>query len=224
MGIVYHDEVEQGSEEWRMMRCGLLTASEMKLILTPTLKVASNEKEKTHLFELAAQRINQFVEPSFIGDDMMRGWEDEVLAAELYSEKYAETKTCGFITNDKWGFKIGYSPDQLVGDDGLTEFKSRKQKYQMRTIIENVVPEEYVLQIQTGLLVSEREWCDFGSYSGGMPFFVKRMYPDPVIQKAILDAAEKFEVRLKKACDDFKINSNGLHMTERRSDEEIEVI
>ena len=42
--ITYHAKLTQGSEEWHAARCGLLTASEMHLIVTPTLKAASNEK------------------------------------------------------------------------------------------------------------------------------------------------------------------------------------
>ena len=34
-----HAEMIQGSDEWLAARCGLLTASEMKLIVTPTLKI-----------------------------------------------------------------------------------------------------------------------------------------------------------------------------------------
>ena len=52
-------------------RCGLLTASEMKLIITPTLKIASNDKERAHIYELAAQRITNYVEPSYVGDDKL---------------------------------------------------------------------------------------------------------------------------------------------------------
>ena len=33
-------------------RCGLLTASEMKLIVTPTMKVANNDKTRSHRREL----------------------------------------------------------------------------------------------------------------------------------------------------------------------------
>ena len=41
MPITYHNDLIQGSDEWHAARCGRLTASEMKLILTPTLKIAS---------------------------------------------------------------------------------------------------------------------------------------------------------------------------------------
>ena len=39
------------------------------------------------------------------------------------------------MTNDDHGVVIGYSPDGLVGDDGLIECKSRRQKYQIETIL-----------------------------------------------------------------------------------------
>lgn len=54
MSVTYHPNLIQGSDEWMATRCGMLTASEMKLILTPTLKAASNDKERSHLFELLA--------------------------------------------------------------------------------------------------------------------------------------------------------------------------
>src|SRR3990167_6843088 len=61
--ITIYAEMVQGSDEWAAVRCGLLTASEMHLIVTPTLKPASNDKERGHLYELLAQRITRYVEP-----------------------------------------------------------------------------------------------------------------------------------------------------------------
>lgn len=203
MTITYHPDLIQGSAEWLAARCGLLTASEMKLILTPTLKVASNDKERTHLYELLAQRITRYVEPTYIGDDMLRGMEDEITARQLYHERYAPVTEMGFITNDRWGFTIGASPDGLVGDDGQLEIKSRRQKYQVQTFIEcadgDVIPAEYLLQVQTALLVTERDWCDFISYSGGLHMITLRVFPDEKVQSAIIDAAEAFEMRLATA-------------------------
>jgi hypothetical protein len=167
----------------------------MKLILTPTLKIAANDKERAHLWELVAQRISGYVEPSYIGDHMLRGWDDEIRARELYSKTHAPVAECGFITNDRWGFTIGYSPDGLVGDDGLIECKSRKQKFQVETIATLEVPVEFAFQLQTGLLVSEREWIDFVSYSGGLPMATIRVYPIPEVHDAILVAAGAFEAR-----------------------------
>jgi hypothetical protein len=201
--IKYHPDLIQGSEEWHAARCGLLTASEMKLIITPTLKVASNDKERAHLYELLAQRITKYVEPSYVSDDMLRGQADEVDARILYAEQYAPVTDMGFITNDRWGFTIGCSPDGLVGDDGQLECKSRRQKYQVETIISRGMPEDYAIQVQTALLVTERKWCDFVSYSGGLPMVTIRVYPDREIQDAIVNAATKFEERLRAKLEMF---------------------
>ena len=221
MTITYHKDLVQGSEEWLAARCGLLTASEMHLIVTPTLKAASNDKERTHMYELLAQRITGYVEPQYISDDMLRGMDEEITALDLYSKHHSKIDRVGFITNDKWGFTIGYSPDALVGEHGLVECKSRRQKYQIQTIVDGVVPPEYMIQIQTGLLVSEREWLDFISYSGGLPMFAMRCYPMPEYQEAIVKAAISFEERLAKNFQIYGQASQDYIPTERKIIQEI---
>jgi hypothetical protein len=225
--ISYYADLDQGSELWLKARCGLLTASEMKLIVTPTLKMASNDKERAHLYELLAQRITGYVEPHYFSDDMLRGQEDEILAREAYSKNHAPVSDMGFITNDKWAFTIGYSPDGLVGERGLIECKSRRQKYQVQTIIECVpaddIMPEYMMQCQTGMLVSERDWIDHISYSGGLPMAVVRVWPDDKIRNAIVEAAGAFEARLAKAWETFNetVAARKLIATERRIEQEI---
>ena len=230
MTIQYYKEVIQGSDEWLALRCGILTASEMDKIITSTLKVADNDDTRSHLYELLAQRISNYVEPSYISDDMIRGHTDEVLARIAYSEKYAPVEDMGFITNDKFGFKIGYSPDGLVGDDGLIECKSRRQKYQIETIISKGMPANKkincMLQIQVGLLVSERKWCDFISYHGGLPMVSYRILPDYEIQEAIVRAATSFEQKLQEKLSEYEslINDPSMRLipTERVIEEEME--
>lgn len=228
--ITIHAEYEQGSEQWLQARCGLLCASEMKLVLTEkTLKIASNQNERAHLYELLAQRITNYVEPRYISDDMLRGHEDEVRARLKYEEKTGQkVDTCGFITNDRWGFTLGYSPDGLVNDDGGIEAKSRRQKFQVQTIIENLgddrgetIPGEFVMQCQTGLLVSERQWIDFLSYSGGMPMAIIRVYPNDAVQNAIVEAAGEFERRLSQKLEIYRAASADLPMTERVIEQEM---
>lgn len=227
--VTYHENVTQGSDEWLAMRCGLLTASEMKLILTPTLKIASNDKERAHVYELLAQRVTGYVEPRYVSDDMLRGQEDEFLARAAYHREYAPVEEVGFVTNDKWGFTIGYSPDGLVGQDGQIEAKSRRQKYQFETIIENAeeqtLPSDFALQVHTGLLVTERKWCDFISYCGGAHMLTIRVYPDPRIQEAIISAATAFEKQIAEKIDKYReiIASSDVRLlpTERRIEQEI---
>jgi predicted phage-related endonuclease len=214
--ITIHDKVVQGSDEWIALRRGLITASEVSLILTPTLKVAANDKSRAHVYELLAQRISQYVEPHYVGSDMLRGEDEEILARELYAKHYAPIKEVGFITNDRWGFTIGYSPDGLVGAEGLIEAKSRRQKYQVQTIVENVMPDDYLLQVQTGLMVTERKWLDFLSYSGGLPMCVMRVHPDEKVHAAIIEAAGKAEAQIAEKLAIYLEKARTLIATERR--------
>ena len=207
MTINVHKDVVQGSDEWFALRCGVLTASEMDKCITPTLKIADNDDTRSHVFELLAQRINKYVEPSYVSDDMMRGHEEEVLARIAYSEKYAPVEDVGFVTNDKFGFILGCSPNGFVGDDGMIECKSRKQKYQLETILSKGMPSNKkincMLQIQTALLVTERKWCDFISYHGGMPMVTYRILPDFEMQEAIVRAATAFEDKIKEKLTEY---------------------
>lgn len=228
MTIRYHRDLVQGSEEWHAARCGLLTASEIDRIITPKLKIAENAKTRLHLWELAAQRISRYVEPSYISDAMLRGHEDEILARELYAKHHAPVEECGFVTNDKWGFTLGCSPDGLVGDDGAVEAKSRGQKFQVQTIVDEWtgvarIPEEYTLQVQTILLVTGRKWCDFISYSGGLPAMIARVEAHAETQEAIIEAAAKFEARINEAVADFHaaVEARGYQPTERRIEQEM---
>jgi predicted phage-related endonuclease len=208
----------QGSDEWRALRCGMLTASEMKLIMTPTLKPANNDKSRSHLYELLAQRITGHVEPSYISDDMLRGQGDEVRARALYAAKYAPVEEVGFVTREvAMGVTIGCSPDGLVGSDGMIEVKSRRQKYQVETVLTLGIPDEYRLQIQTALLVTGRAWCDFVSYSGGLPMVVKRVTVEDEMRSAIISNAQRFEVSIRSALQDYDrtIKERGWHATER---------
>ncbi len=245
MTIKRYEELVQGSDEWYAARRGLLTASEMDRVITinriladiehaakPSKKVeklkrtkSEEEKEITHVYELAAQRTTGYVEPTYIGDDMLRGNADEIRAKIKYNEIYAPLDECGFITNDKWGFVLGYSPDALVRGGGVIECKSRRQKYQFETIIHADMPDDYSIQVQTGLLVSEEPWCDFVTYCGGMPMLVIRIYPDDIIQKAIIAAAEEFHKRLDLAIFNYQKNASSQHLrltpTERVIEQEI---
>lgn len=221
MSITYHDHLVQGTDEWLAARCGILTASEMKLILTPArLQFAENDKSRAHVFEILAQRISNYVEPSFVSDDMMRGHDDELEARMLYSQQHAAVRECGFVTNNEWGFTLGFSPDGLVGDDGLIECKSRRQKYQVETIINwhlhKKSPEEYLLQVQTGMLVTKRKWCDLVSYSGGLPLWVMRIHADDRVHQAIIDAAGKFEREVEKLLAEYRKATIGVPLTKRR--------
>lgn len=226
MTITYHPNLIQGEQAWMDIRRGLITASEMSKVLTPTLKIADNADTRSHVYELAAQKITGHTEPTYFGDEMLRGVNEEPLARQLYHDNFAPVTECGFITNDDHGFTIGYSPDGLIGDDGLIEIKSRRAKFQVQSIVEGEVPKEHVLQIQTGLLVTGRKWCDYVSYSGGMPLWPIRAYPDESIHEAIIAACGAFEDKIAKVVNAYheRLLTEKWVMTERLVEAEGEII
>lgn len=229
MSATYHRNIIQGTEEWLMLRCGVITASEIKTILTPSGKPASNDKARAYIWQKASERITGFLEPVFETRDMLRGHDDEGFAKFEYSKHFEPVSDCGFITQQFiGGITIGYSPDGLVGNTGLIECKSRKPKFQIETLLNyqqsKEIPSEYMAQIQTGLLVTGREWCDFISYSGGLPMITIRVFPDRVYQARILDAVYEAEQQIKDIITRYQSAlESGMKLipTERRNLDEI---
>lgn len=199
MAIQYHPNIVQGSEEWKALRCGILTASKIPKLITPTLKLANNDDSRAIVYELMCERITGIVQDEFQSFDMMRGHEEEVYARMEYSKNYTPVQEMGFVTNDRLGFVLGWSPDGLVGDDGAIECKSRKNHLQIKTIMGGVIPSENIIQVQAELFISERKWIDYVSYSNGMPMWTIRAYPDREIQDAIHAAVTGFE----KTCAEY---------------------
>jgi len=215
MTIKYHNDIDQNTPEWFALRCGVVTASVVKMLLTSKFKIADNDTVRQMSYEFAAQREMNHVEPTFQTYQMARGHLEEVLARDIYNDNYSPVKECGFVTNNKNGMIVGYSPDGLVSDDGLIEIKSRIQKYQVKTIIDQIVPSEYIIQHQVGIYVTERKWCDFVSYSNGMPFFVKRVEPIAELQEIIKTAIELFYARVDAIQVDYRKLSSELVKADR---------
>lgn len=214
--LTEYPQIEQGTDQWHDQRRGMLTASVIgQLITAKTLKPAVNDYSRALTASLVAERITGYTEPTFVSDDMWRGIEDEPRARDLYAEKYAPVTETGFMVRDFGAYQIGYSPDGLVGDNGLIEVKSRKQKKQLQTILSGTVPTENIAQLQTGLLVSGREWIDYISYSGGMPMWVHRVHPDPRWFDAIHEAAATFEQTAAEMIAAWPTAIDGYPMTKR---------
>jgi len=213
-GARYYHRLTQGSEEWHDLRRGLITASTMNLILTPTLKLAANNTTRTLLYELAAQRITGKTEIGFVSYDMERGKLAEVDAREVYSKNIADVSECGFVvTETTEGATVGYSPDGLVGMDGQIEIKSRLPKYQVKTIVEHmaagvkadtVIPPEFMLQVQAGLFVTGRIWCDFVTHSNGFNMAVIRCHPLHDYQEAIAKAVTAAEEQIQRIVREYQ--------------------
>jgi predicted phage-related endonuclease len=212
------EDYPQRSQQWLDLRLGMVTASTVGTLVTPaTVKVADNNDSRTLTDLLAADRINGFNDdPSYQSLDMWRGETEEPRAVEKYAETRGVTvEPMGFMVREGQGWTLGYSPDGLVGTDGLVEVKAPRAKTHLRTIINDEVPREYMAQCQAALLVSGRQWVDFISWCGGMPMYTKRVLPDEKWQTVIIDAVTACEKAIAVTVEQYRAAVADLPMTER---------
>lgn len=225
MTLTIYEDLEQGSDAWLQMRCGVLSASIMNDILTPTLRASNNDKTRQAVYDLACQRVTNYIEPQFWTDAMLRGHDDEIVARDLYSENYEPVTEIGGMMREFDFGNVWYSPDGLVWGDGLIEVKSRRQGLHFKTVSDGEVPKEHVLQCQAALIISGREWLDYISICRGMPLFVQRVTPDPKYRDAILSACEDFEQKVQEATDAYmrSLDAQPVRIDTEREDEATEV-
>lgn len=182
---------EQGSDEWHQARCGILTASVMNCLLVEGKGPAGfGAGAITLMNELIGERFTGETAGKFGGNGHTeRGHELEPQARAFVSERLQiQIVNVGIILNHE----CGYSPDGLVGEDGLIEIKTKLPKLQIEVILGREIPKEHVVQCQVGLWLSERDHIDFASFWPGMPLFHKRAGRDEAMISKLAERAKTF--------------------------------
>jgi len=196
--IKYHYDLVQGSDEWREIRLGKFTGSTAAALLTNGKDADGlGAAVKTLIYKNASELITGGEGDSFQGNvHTDRGNASEPLAIELYEEAtWSTVKKCGFIELNHY---IGYSPDGLVGEDGMAECKAPDNAEYLRLLLERTIDPKYFGQMMFGLWVTGRQWCDniyFNSSFGNMPYFHIRFERDEKVMQ-IFD--EKMKVISRK--------------------------
>lgn len=197
MRRTFFKDMEQSSDEWLQARCGIVTASTMRNLVTAKGDVADNDTSRGFIRTLATERIIGVPEFTYPTRPMQRGNLLEPWARDLYAKHYAPVEEVGFIRLDTDDYALGFSPDGVIEHDGLLEIKSPGPKEHLRTILTDDVPDVYKWQVQVGLFVTGRSWLDFVSYCPGANLFVKRVYPEPkafdTIHKAVKAAEDNIQ-------------------------------
>ena len=129
-------------------------------------------------------------EPSYKSEAMQRGNDLEPLAKERYfQETFGAIRSITMFISDCSNY--GYSPDGLIGDDGLIEIKCPLATTHANYLLNNKLPTDYLQQVQGGLWVSGRKWCDFVSYHPNFKendIFIIRVDRDEEYIKLLKDA------------------------------------
>jgi len=173
--------IEQGSHEWKMQRCGKVTASRMA-DLTAKTKTGWGASRANYMAELLVERLTGIPTEGYTNAAMAWGNEQEPVARSTYEfMRDCAVELAGFSDHPKIAMS-GASPDGLIGSDGLIEIKCPQTATHIETLQGSAVPGKYIAQIQWQLACTGRDWCDWVSFDPRMPanmqLFVQRIERD----------------------------------------------
>jgi putative phage-type endonuclease len=180
--------MEQRTTEWHTARLGKVTASRVADVIAKT-KTGYGASRGSLMADLIVERLTGQPASTFTNAFMEWGTEQEPHARAAYSAVTGElVEEIGFIDHPRIA-NSGASPDGLVGDDGLVEFKCPATSTMLDTLLAQTVPTKYVPQMQWQMACTGRKWCDFVSFDPRLPehlrMFVKRVERDDALIKTL---------------------------------------
>lgn len=143
-------------QEHRFARYGRIGSSECDPI-----RVGGKGME-TLAIRKVAEKLGFFPDDNYESPAMARGTELEPIARLEYERQtFSTVKTVFVIPMGDWAC---YSPDGLVGDTGLVEIKCPELPNFLDHLRSAEIPQRYYSQMQWGLMVTGRDWCDYVVY------------------------------------------------------------
>jgi putative phage-type endonuclease len=124
--------------------------------------------------ELLTERLTGQPYPRYSNAAMEWGTQTEPEARTVYEfETNGTVEEVGFVPHPEIAMS-GASPDGLVGDKGLVEFKCPNTATHLATLLlgdneHNEVDGGYVKQMQWQMSCTGRQWCDWVSYDPRLP-------------------------------------------------------
>jgi len=193
--------MEQRTTEWHTARLGKVTASRVADVIAKT-KTGYGASRANLMADLIVERLTGQPASTFTNAHMEWGTEQEPHARAAYSARTGElVEEVGFIDHPRIA-NSGASPDGLVGDDGLVEFKCPATATHLDTLLAGTVPSKYIPQMQWQMACTNRAWCDFVSYDPRLPehlrMFVKRVERDDAYIKMLEGEVTKFLTELEE--------------------------
>ncbi len=174
-------ELIQGTEAWKLARCGSLGASRVHDVIAKT-KTGWGASRANLAAELVAERLTGVPAEGYTNAAMIWGTETEPLARRAYEFRTdLDVKEVGLVRHPTIE-GTHCSPDGLVGADGLIEIKCPTVATHIDTLMGQEVPAKYITQMQWQMACTGMEWCDFVSFDPRLPesmrLFIKRVRRD----------------------------------------------
>lgn len=176
-------ECLQGTPEWHAARCGKITASMAADAISLCQRASGKRKagDPTAAAErYAADLAIELISGKPHGEPpkawvLERGHEMEARARRAYKARRATFVTeSGICLSDDEIF--GYSTDGLVADDGLIEIKAPIDSAKILEMWKTGDVAEYMHQMQFGMWITGRSWCDLIMYVPDLEAANKDLY------------------------------------------------
>lgn len=188
-------EIIQGSDEWKALRCGKVTASRIADLCAKT-KTGWGASRNNYMAELLIERLTGQPAPSYMNDAMRWGTEQEPSARAAYEFRFdTAVVAVGFVQHPLLP-SSGASPDGLIGDDGLIEIKCPQSATHISTLLGEPIADRYIKQMHWQMACTDRVWCDWISYDPRLPesmqLFVKRVQRNDALIREIEGEVRNF--------------------------------
>ncbi len=211
-------ECKQGTDEWFQARVGVVTASELKNLMTPKLEPRKRDSDmvQSYLARKLAERWTGQPLPDLFRPtgEMEQGSIRESVARPWFeNETQLDVQTVGFITTDDG--RCGCSPDGLIGGDCGLEIKCPRIETHVKYLLDGGVPDEYLTQIHMSMYVTGRPSWYFCSYRPGFPGLIVGCPSDSEIQARIDGTVKMFLDMLDEGYRKL-VKANGGNEPQRR--------
>ena len=199
--------MEQRSREWFAARAGKVTASRVADIVART-KSGYSSSRANYMAELLCERMSGQPAERFQSSAMVWGTDTEPLARQAYEVMTGQiVDQIGFVLHPTIP-NAGASPDGLVGDDGLVEFKCPNSATHLETLLSARVPERYISQIYMQMAcLPDRKWCDYISYDPRFPDNM-RLFCRRIVRNE--NAIRELEGEIRKFLDELELKISDL--------------
>lgn len=189
-------DIEQNTPEWLVCRSGIPTASCFDKVMARGRGGEESKTRRDYLYQLADEQIYNDPVETYTNANMERGRAWEAEARDIYAlERDVLPERIAFIKNHT--LRAGYSPDSLIGDVGQLEIKTMFPRLWVQYLMHgDGYPSEFGPQIQGGLWVSNRKWCDLMIYWPRRRPYIVRVHRDEEYIRALAKAVATFNAEL----------------------------
>lgn len=199
----------QRTEEWFAKRRGKLTGSAFGDLMNLLKDGKPGASRRELVTRLALERLTGATVDGFQNEAMRRGIELEPEARAAYEAHTGElVELIDFVEDGGMPF-VGVSPDGLIGDDGMVEFKCpASQAKHLEALRRGEHAVEYRWQLQGQLMVAQRAWVDAVSYDNRFPehlrLAIKRVHRDEQAIAQLAAECEKANAEIDAIVDELR--------------------